>query len=61
MFGIGSTEILMIVTTLLLLATPVVGLIILYSIYKYYAGDRERKLDARVEELEKRLGERQKK
>jgi uncharacterized membrane protein YdbT with pleckstrin-like domain len=62
MFGLGPTEILLMVTVSILLLVPfVAGIAIIVSVFKYYTGKREAKLEARIEELEKRLGEQQRK
>ncbi len=62
MFGLGPTEILlMVIVSILLLVPFVAGIAIIVSVFKYYTGKREAKLEARIEELEKRLGEQQRK
>jgi uncharacterized membrane-anchored protein YhcB (DUF1043 family) len=62
MFGIGPAEILLIViVALLLLAALVIGVVIIYLIFKSLSGNQERRLEARIDDLEKRLQEQQKK
>lgn len=62
MFGLGPTEIILIViVSILLLASFVAGVVIIVSIFKFLTGNREAKLEARIEELERRLGEQRQK
>lgn len=62
MFGLGPTEILLMVfASVLLLVAFVAGVVIIVSIFKFLTGNREAKLEARIEELERRLGEQRQK
>lgn len=62
MFGLGPTEILLMVfASVLLLVAFVAGIVIIVSIFKFLTGNREAKLEARIEELERRLGEQRQK
>ncbi len=62
MFGIGPTEIILIVIICVLLFVAFVAAVaIVLSMVKYYSGKREARLEARIAELEKRLSEQQQK
>ncbi len=62
MLGIGYTEILLIFISLILILLPLAGgILILYWIFKIFSRDRERKLEERIDALEKQLQEQQKK
>lgn len=62
MFGIGPSEIILIAITLILILLPLAGgILILYWIFKFFSSNRDRKLEARIDALEKQLQEQQKK
>jgi len=51
----------MVFASVLLLVAFVAGVVIIVSIFKFLTGNREAKLEARIEELERRLGEQRQK
>ena len=62
MLGLGPSEILLIFTVLIILAVLVIiAVIVLVAANKYLSGNRVKKLEARVDSLERQLGEQQKK